>query len=119
MTDTDKRLHIRVDEKLHERIKERAEKENRSISEFVLRAVEKDLESEKEKKMTETRKVKNYEVDVNIEKNTAEHIVEVKRNGERLAVYPYQQQGDVMVKMDKVNFNTLRAGIYSGRIELY
>lgn len=43
---TEKRLHIRIEEGLHEKIKEKAEKENRTISSYVLNLVMQDLEKE-------------------------------------------------------------------------
>lgn len=41
---TEKRLHIRIDEDLHKKIKLRASNENRTISNYVLNLILKDLE---------------------------------------------------------------------------
>ena len=41
---TEKRLHIRIDEDLHKKIKLRASNENRTISNYVVNLILKDLE---------------------------------------------------------------------------
>lgn len=41
---TEKRLHIRIDEDLHKKIKSKANDENRTISNYVLNLILKDLE---------------------------------------------------------------------------
>lgn len=43
----EKRLHIRIDEQLHERIKNKADFENRTISNYVINLIKKDLEENK------------------------------------------------------------------------
>lgn len=41
----EKRLHIRIDEDLHKKIKEKSEKENRTISNYIINLIKKDLEN--------------------------------------------------------------------------
>lgn len=41
---TEKRLHIRINEDLHKKIKSKASNENRTISNYVLNLILKDLE---------------------------------------------------------------------------
>lgn len=45
----EKRLHIRIDEQLHEKIKNKADFENRTISNYVINLIKKDLEKNKKK----------------------------------------------------------------------
>ena len=40
----DKRLHIRIDEDLHKKTKDKADRENRTLSNYVLNLIIKDLE---------------------------------------------------------------------------
>ena len=116
----DKRIQVRVPEKLHERIVKQAKKEKRTISNYVLYSVEKNLDSnEGEKKMTKTRKLKNFEVEVNEETGKVESIVKISSEG-RTAVFPYkyEEKYGASIRIDNINFNTLKTGVYSGRIDL-
>lgn len=116
----DKRLHMRVSEELHDRIKKQADKENRSITNFILNTVEKELDkTEGEKKMTKTRKLRNFEVEVNEETGKVESIVKISSDG-RTAVYPYKYEEKYGASriINNINFNSLKTGVYTGRIDL-
>ncbi|MEJ8752906.1 YlcI/YnfO family protein [Lagierella sp. ICN-221743] len=116
----DKRINMRVPEELHERIKKQADKENRSLTNFILNAVEKELnKSEGEKKMTKTRKLRNFEVEVDEATGKVESIVKNSSDG-RTAVYPYkyEEKYGASVRIDNINFNSLKTGVYTGRIDL-
>lgn len=47
IVEKEKRLHIRIDENLHEKLKEQAKKENRTISNYVINLIKKDLKIKK------------------------------------------------------------------------
>lgn len=116
----EKRIHMRVSEELHDRIKEQADKENRSLTNFILNAVEKELgKTEGEKKMTKTRKLRNFEVEVNEETGKVESIVKISSEG-RTAVYPYKYEKKYNVSriINNITFNSLKTGVYTGRIDL-
>lgn len=116
----EKRIHMRVSEELHDRIKKQADKENRSLTNFILNAVEKELDkTEGEKKMTKTRKIRNFEVEVDETTGKVESIVKISSEG-RTAVYPYkyEEKYGASVRIDNINFNNLKTGVYTGRIDL-
>lgn len=116
----DKKLSMRISEELHGRVKKQAKKENRSITNFILNAVEKELNQvEGEKKMTKTRKLRNFEVEVNEETGKVESIVKISSEG-RTAVYPYKYEEKYGASriINNINFNSLKTGVYTGRIDL-